>query len=167
LQDEVSFYGLGLEAKCVAKLEECVRETLSTPSEGHDDPPLIAAFKFTAAATFLGGVPAAAAAGNVAPFHFPQGSADGFCAALMAYVAAQAAPPAEVIGSTVIACSTVQAMQVALAFGLLGQSAWVTAVWAQLPAVQRTPIATLYTPRPRVTNGACVRVLAGPAGLFD
>ena len=134
------------------------------PSDEHDDPPVIVAWHNAA----LDALIIAATANPVIGAPFPLAPTnDGFRAALLAFVAGQAAPPAVVRDSTVVACSTVQAMQVTLAFGLLGQSAWAAAVCAQIPAAARGPIATLYTPRPRVTNGSCMRVLAAPAGIFD
>ena len=110
-------------------------------------------------------VAAAPAAGVAAPFQF-QLDLDGFCAALLACVAGSAAPPALVVDTAVIACSTVQVMPVTGTFMVLGQSAWAAAVSAHVSAAARAPIVTLQTPRPGATNGACVPVLAAPDGIF-
>jgi hypothetical protein len=160
---QASIRDLDLGAASLKVLEDFKRVS-HLMSGDHEDPPVIVAWHMAAVANFLA---AAAAVGAPAPFQFPQGAIDEFRAALLAYVAAQAAPPANVIEATVISCSTVQAMQVTGTLMVLGQSAWAMAVWAQMPAASHTPIATLYTPRPHATNGACLRVLAAPAGIFD
>ena len=161
-QAEVSFYGLGLGQAPLAVLDAFVLRSHKMPVGDHDDPPVIVAWHLAELMAFYAAI---AAVGIAAPFAFPP-DLDGFRAAMLAHVAAQAGPPALVIDSAVVACSTVQAMQVTLAFGLLGQSAWAQAVSAQVPAALRGPIAKLYTPCPRATNGACVSVLNAPAGIF-
>ena len=161
----VSFNDMNLEKKEVAFLKRVIKDSLRNAAYAFDDPPLIFGWHFDALGAFVAAAVALQAA-VAPPFPFPP-TPDGFIVALLAYLAGQAAPVAHVVGSACIACSTEQYGQVAMATGVLVHSAWATAVWAAIPAAVRAPIATLYVPRPRVTTGACNRVISVPSVFFD